>query len=265
MWALRHVARLRPGRVRSISDANQLLGNLAHAIAREVFTPGPPPDPQAASAQAAALLEGRIDELAAPLRHPEAATELTFARQRLPAAMAALARSLADNDLVVEAAELQVSEAFENLLSLRGAIDLVTRDRSGRIVIIDLKWTRSEVKRVAELKEGLAVQLATYGALLSRDAPYRAGYFLLNQRQFLTLRNRGLVGRLVDGSRSFAETWDGIRSDWAAWRQSAGQGRLLASGVDGYESVLPAGLTVRREVRCDYCDYSTLCRVKGLA
>src|SRR3546814_15293237 len=48
MWALRHVARLRPGRVRSIPDANQLLGNLAHALAREVFLPGTPPDPQAA-------------------------------------------------------------------------------------------------------------------------------------------------------------------------------------------------------------------------
>lgn len=58
MWALRHVARLRPGRIRSISDANQLLGNLAHAIAREVFTPGPPPDPQAASAQAAPCWKG---------------------------------------------------------------------------------------------------------------------------------------------------------------------------------------------------------------
>lgn len=265
MWALRHVAGLRPGRVRSIPDANQLLGNLAHAIAREVFTPGPPPDPQAASAQAAALLEGLIDELAAPLRLPEAATELNFARQRLPAAMAALARSLADNDLVVEAAELQVSGAFEHLLSLRGAADLVARDRSGRIVIIDLKWTRSEAKRVAELKDGLSVQLATYGALLSPGAPYRAGYFLLNQRQFLTLRDSGLVGRLVDGARSFADTWDGIRSDWAAWQQSAVQGRILASGVDGYEAVLPADLAVRREVRCDYCDYSTLCRVRGLA
>ena len=69
MWALRHVARLRPGRVRSIPDANQLLGNLAHALAREVFTPGDPPGRDEAERRTVELLEGRIDELAAPLRH----------------------------------------------------------------------------------------------------------------------------------------------------------------------------------------------------
>jgi ATP-dependent helicase/nuclease subunit B len=265
LWALRHVARLQPGRVRSIPDANRLLGNLAHAIAREVFAPGAPPDPQAAFEQATGLLDGLIDRLAAPLRHPEAAVDLNIARQRLPAAMAALARSLAENNLVVEAAELQVSGSFEALLALRGAIDLVARDPAGRAVIVDLKWTRSEGHRIEELKSGLAVQLATYGALLSPDAPYRAGYYLLNQRQFATLRGSGLVGRSVEGARSFAETWDGIRSDWAIWRQSAATGRLLATGVEGVEALLPGQLTLRREVRCDRCDYSTLCRVRGLA
>src|SRR3546814_5216130 len=94
MWALRHVARLRPGRVRSIPDANQLLGNLAHAIAREVFLPGTPPDPQAAGELTRMILEERIDQLAAPLRHPEFAEELTFARRRLPEAMAGLAQKI---------------------------------------------------------------------------------------------------------------------------------------------------------------------------
>src|SRR3546814_19827121 len=79
MWALRHVARLRPGRVRSIPDANQLLGNLAHAIAREVFLPGTPPDPQAAGELTRMILEERIDQLAAPLRPPEFAEELKLA------------------------------------------------------------------------------------------------------------------------------------------------------------------------------------------
>src|SRR3546814_8272705 len=98
-WAIRHVGRIRPGRVRSIPDANQLLGNLAHAIAREVFLPGTPPDPQAAGELTRMILEERIDQLAAPLRHPEFAEELTFARHRLPEAMAGLAQTLRDNAL----------------------------------------------------------------------------------------------------------------------------------------------------------------------
>ena len=265
MWALRHVARLRPGRVRSIPDANQLLGNLAHALAREVFTPGDPPGPDEAERRTAELLEGRIDELAAPLRHPEFAEELNFARRRLPAAMAALGGCLAENGLTVEATELQVSGTFETLLAMRGTVDLVARDRAGEAVIVDLKWTRSERSRVGELSSGRAVQLATYGALVAGDRPYRAGYFLLNQRQFLTLAGNGLVGRPVEGARTFPETWDAIVAGWRTWRTGADGGTLLATGVDGVVDSIPAELGIVRDVHCEWCDYATLCRVRGLA
>jgi ATP-dependent helicase/nuclease subunit B len=264
-WALKHVAGLRPGRVRAIPDGNQLLGNLAHAIARDVFPPGTPPQPEAAEEHTLALLETRIDELAAPLRHPEFAEDLNLARRRIPKAMAVLARCLIDNQLSVEATEQQVSGTFETLLAMRGAVDLVARDSAGQAVIVDLKWTRSEKTRIGELENGLAVQLATYGALVAGDQPYRAGYFLLSQRQFLTLADAGLVGRAVTATRSFPETWAAIVAGWKRWRQAADDGELLATGVDGAADFIPADLAVIREVRCDYCDYATLCRVRGLA
>ncbi|TAY41471.1 PD-(D/E)XK nuclease family protein [Rhizobium leguminosarum] len=265
MWALRHVARLRPGRVRSIPDANQLLGNLAHAIARDVFPPGTPPTPVDAAKRTAALLEDRIDQLAAPLRHPEFAEDLNHARRRLPGAMAALAESLAANNLTVEAIEQQVSGTFETLLAMRGAVDLVARDSAGHPVIVDLKWTRSEKSRIAELASGGAIQLATYGAMIAGAAPYRAGYFLLNQRQFATLAGSGLIGRQVQGKRTFPETWAATVTDWKTWRDAADAGLILATGVDGVSDHLPVDLGLIREVRCDWCDYSTLCRQRGLA
>ena len=265
MWALRHVARLRPGRARSIPDANQLLGNLAHAIAREVFVPGPPPEPDAAARLTTELLEGRIDQLAAPLRHPELAEELNFARRRLPAAMAQLARCLTENRLTVEAAEQQVSGTFETILAIRGAVDLVARDHSGDAVIIDLKWTRSESSRIEELSSGRAIQLATYGAMIAGERSYRAGYYLLNQRQFLTLAGNGLVGRAVEGERTFPETWEAILSGWQTLRTGAEAGQLLATGVEGVANLAPADVAVIRDVHCEWCDYATLCRVRGLA
>ena len=265
MWALRHVARLRPGRLRSIPDANQLLGNLAHAIAREVFAPGAPPSPAEAERRTADLLEQSIDQLAAPLRHPEFTEELNFARRRLPAAMAALAGCLAENGLTVEATEQQVSGTFETLLAMRGAVDLVARDRAGEAVIIDLKWTRSDRSRVAEVSSGRAVQLASYGAMVSGDRPYRAGYFLLNQRQFLTLAGNGLVGRQIDGARTFPETWAAIVEGWRTWRAAAAAGTILATGVEGVADSVPAELGITRDVHCEWCDYATLCRVRGLA
>lgn len=264
MWALRHVARLRQGRAQAIPDENRLIGNLAHALAREIFTAGPPPVPQVAAARTMELLEGAIDRIAAPLRHPSFASDLAFARRRLPSAMAALAESLAANDLTVDSTEHQISATFEQALSVRGAIDLVARDLQGEAVIVDLKWTRSANSRIDELKTGQAVQLATYGASLTGTEPYRAGYYMLNQRQFLSLANAGLVGRGIEGSRTLPATWDAITESWAGWRDMAISGVLVAAGVEGAEALMPPAATLVREVHCDRCEYQTLCRVKGL-
>ncbi|WP_037537420.1 PD-(D/E)XK nuclease family protein [Sphingomonas sp. PR090111-T3T-6A] len=264
MWALRHVARLRLGRARAIPDENRLLGNLAHALAREIFIPGQPPAPMVAQVRTVELLDSAIDRLAAPLRHPSFASGLAFARRRLPSAMAALAESLEANQLTVEATEHQISATFEQALAVRGAIDLVARDHRGEAVIVDLKWTRNPKSRIEELKSGQAVQLATYGAALTGAGPYRAGYYMLNQRQLLTLANAGLIGRATDGTRSLPATWDAITASWAGWRDAAADGTLVAAGVEGANALIPADVTLIREVRCDRCDYQTLCRVRGL-
>lgn len=264
MWALKHVAKLRPGRVRSIPDANQLLGNLAHALAHEIFVPGAPPTPDSAEARARELLDPLIDTIAAPLRLPEFAAQLWEALDRLPAAMAELARTLSVNGLVIEASESQVSVTFEDALAVRGAIDLIARDGNGHHVIIDLKWTRSEKKRFDELKDGNAVQLATYGAMAAGGAPYRAGYFLLNQRQFATLVDGGLIGRQVQGQRGFLETWAAVRESWRRLSEVAQTGGLIACGVEGFEEHLPSDLPITLEANCQWCDYQTLCRVRGL-
>jgi ATP-dependent helicase/nuclease subunit B len=264
MWALRHVAQLRPGRARSIPDQNRLLGNLAHALVREIFRPGVPPAPDDAAEQTRALLDPFIDQLAAPLRQPGLATDLAFARRRLPEAVAELSRVLTENCLTIEATEQQVSATFEDALAVRGAIDLVARDAAGTAVIIDLKWTRSARSRLDELQSGRAVQLATYGAMLVGDGAYRAGYFLLNQRQFATLTSGGLIGRSVDGVRTLPETWLAILASWRQWRDTADAGSILALGVEGVNDHLPVNLPIQREVRCEWCDYATLCRVRGL-
>ena len=263
-WALNHVAGLRLGRARSIPDENRLLGNLAHAITRDVFEPGAPPSPDDAAERTRGLLEATIDQIAAPLRHPALASELAFAQRRLPEAMAALAQSLAANGLVVEATELQVSGEFEDALAVRGAIDLVARDAAGDIVIVDLKWTRRADSRAKELTAGNAVQLATYGAMTAQDAPYRAGYFMLNQRQFFTLTSSGLIGRGFAGARTLPETWSAVQGSWRSWRNAAGEGHLVATGVEGADEFLPADVSVVRDADCKWCDYRSLCRVRGL-
>src|SRR3546814_14014687 len=115
------------------------------------------------------ILEERIDQLAAPLRHPEFAEELTFARRRLPEAMAGLAQTLRDNALAIEATEWPAIMVFDGTLAVRGKIDLLARDANGSAVVIELKWTRSGRDRSAELRGGNAVPL---GHSAARVAPH---------------------------------------------------------------------------------------------
>lgn len=262
-WALKHVARLRPGRARSIPDANQLLGLLAHALATELLPSGPPPDPDAVAAAAEARLDTLVDEMAAPLRTSTAAADFVFARRRLPASIAALARSLHENGLTVEAMEVPVEGRFADVLPVRGAIDLLARTSTGAPVIVDLKWTRSDNVRRREIEAGLAVQLATYVALVDPSLTAEAGYFLLNQRELVTPTGGQLQGRTVTSVRSLADTWRAVLESWTLWRSHAPNNGLLALGVTGAAELAPPGLSLVREVRCDRCDYATLCRVNA--
>ena len=97
------------------------------------------------------------------------------------------------------------------------------------------------------------------------DEPYRAGYFLLNQRQFATLVEGGLIGRAVEGARGFPATWAAVREGWRKLADRAEAGQLIACGVEGHEEHLPADLPIVLEANCRWCDYQTLCRVRGLA
>jgi ATP-dependent helicase/nuclease subunit B len=264
-WALQHVAGVRPGRVRSVPDADRLLGNVAHALAADLFGSGPPPLAHEVEARVAAELDGYLDAMALPLRLEEHSVELIQARRRLPRALATLATTLRENDLVVDAAEHRFSLEVEGLGTLTGFIDLVTVDAHGRPAVVDLKWTRSARRRTEELARGQAVQLAVYGAAAGaaagadRDASPRAGYFLLRQRRFLTPPSAALRGTPVDDAPDLGETWRQVLDAWRDARADVLVGTLRARGVLLDEDDVTAQA---REVHCEWCDYATLCRTR---
>lgn len=265
-WVLADVAYVRPGRARAIADVHVVSGNLAHALSAAIFVEGPPPAPAAAEGRARELLEAAIDEVAAPLRQPEHAADLARVRRRLPQAMGALARALADNHLRVAGTERRVAFApTDGPAEVRGFVDLLAHDASGAAVVVDLKWTRSRRHR-DDLAAGRAVQLATYvAALQAADAqgaapatPPRAGYFRLIQQEFATLRADGLRGMPVDGPPLLA-TWRDVTDAWRAWTRCAADGALLATGVPGWAEQAPDGLEPLREPPCEYCAFHGLC------
>jgi ATP-dependent helicase/nuclease subunit B len=259
-WALGHVARLRAGRVRSIPEPEQLFGNLAHALAADVFVPGDPPAPAAAEARVGADFERYVDELAVPLRYDEHAVEFVQARRLLPRAIGAVARTLRENRLRVVATEHAFEAAPAGGPPLRGYVDLLAEDGAGPVVV-DLKWAYTPKYRTDELREGRAVQLAVYGAAMAADgAPEprkstrptpRAGYYLLKHRRFLTTPDAGLAGSVVREAPDLATTWDGIAAGWRGWRRRIDEGTLRARGValpDGAPDDVE-GLAARRALR----------------
>jgi hypothetical protein len=282
-WALGHVARLRAGRVRSIPEPEQLFGNLAHALAADVFAPGDPPAPADAAARVEADFERYVDELAVPLRYDEHAVEFVQARRDLPRAIGAVAGTLRDNRLRVVATELAFEAAPPGGPPLRGFVDLLAEDRAGPVVV-DLKWAFTPKYRTEELQEGRAVQLAVYGAAMAaasggtggtdpRPAPTppreatapapRAGYYLLKQRRFLTTPDSGLAGSVVRDAPDLAATWDGVLAGWRGWRRRIDEGTLRARGVPLPEGAPDDVEGLQRDARCEWCAFSALCRTKG--
>ncbi|MDZ7801904.1 MAG: PD-(D/E)XK nuclease family protein [Trueperaceae bacterium] len=263
-WSLHDLARLRPARGRAIPDTHQLLGTLAHALSKELFEAGPPPEPEVAATRASELLESLIEQRAVPLLQPAHAVDLMDARLRLPRAMGSLARLLRENALEVVATELYDQAQPAEGPPLQGAIDLLAHDPAGDRVVVDLKWTRSRTYRRDELREGRAVQLAVYGVMTSPDRP-RGGYFLLRDGEFLTPRGKGLAGTQVPVPYDLRETWQHVVTTWRTWTTLAERGELHATGVDDEEQAPLEGLPLVLEPRCDWCDFATICRLRGSA
>lgn len=207
-----------------------------------------------------------------PLRQPENAADLNRVRRNLPQAIAALARTLADNHLTVLGSEREVTLSLPDGPTVRGYVDLLTHDPAGAPVVLDLKWTRGRHHR-EDLAQGRAVQLATYVAALQGGLPDedpstprpsrepRAGYFRLLQQEFATLQADGLEGSQIDGP-PLTDTWATILDAYRTWTRRATEGQLLAAGVPGAEALWPDDPAPLRDATCGFCEFKGLCRIE---
>ena len=142
-----------------------------------------------------------------------------------------------------------------------GRVDPLARAPQGRLVVIDLKWQRSESRRRAELKNGVALQIAVYARhVADGQAEPATGFFMLRQKRFLT--NTPLSGgmaTLIEGATP-KETWDKIAASFGFAFDEIGKGRVRATFErtgqtleefsDPYLLVPP---------KCRFCDYADIC------
>ena len=258
-WVAQNAATLRPGARASVPTGERLLGLLAHAVARDIFEPGPPPTPERALVRAKVALEGLLEAEAAPLLLPGNAADLARARVRIPRSMEQLARQLALAGLTVVGTELEVPKNTGILpgIEIRGRTDVLLETSKGARVVLDMKWTGKDQYRRDELVEGRPVQLATYVRLMPSGTPATAAYYMLAQSRILAADAWPFEGAHIEGS-DLAATWREAVIGWgASWKRIDG-GTIEATGVEDEEDLEhPCAVIV--EAPCRFCGCGRLC------
>ncbi|WP_460448297.1 PD-(D/E)XK nuclease family protein [Alsobacter sp. SYSU BS001988] len=260
-WVMHDVLRLSPGRIAEMPRIDQLIGTLAHDVARRVFRPGPIADDDWLKPGITSAFEAAVQAIGTPLLLPEHAGELALARHLVPSALLDVARMLRRDGMEVEETEADRTLALGDGDAVQGRMDLLVRDSAGRLGVIDFKWTTSRKSRSVEVAEGRAIQLATYAALAGPGAA-TAAYYLLRQRRLIGPPDGFFAEADSATDRGLKQTWLDLLTSWRAWSGLAGQGTGLATGLhetaEGYPASLPFAPTPNP---CRYCEFTTLCRV----
>ncbi len=189
-WALQHVARVRTGHSAALTSEARLLGNLAHEVLADVFSPSPlrletvPTNTSSEDGVLKAALPspeeaGRLAEASFDRLGPRLAGELFLpteegSRSRVRLLIADAARDLAR---LLHAAGGTVSNVETTLRETRdgyifqGRPDIVVQQGT-RPTVLDFKWG-SQTHYLDAMRAGSAYQLAAYAHLIASSA--RAG------------------------------------------------------------------------------------------
>lgn len=237
-YVMQYAARLRPGGVRELDELNLIEGRVAHRTL-ELIVRQTEGNLSAMSGIIASretfdrhFLEA-VRECGLGLLLARHAIERKELQERLHKALAALMQILIRYDFRVEGVEQEASapllDVGKPLLTVR--VDLLLRNRAGNPVIFDLKWSRSEKRYEALIREGHDLQLRVYDYAMSCNLgrPVAAtGYFLLKRGQLLGANLPALQGyvKQVDAPRTTAEALARIRAGYERRYQEFREGLI---------------------------------------
>ena len=284
-WTYSSGLGLRAAAVSTVPTGNRMIGTLVHAVVEHLVEH----DQRAEHIDEA--LDALLPQLASELLLPGREVELERVRATTRRSLTVLFTRLAEAGLAITGVE----ERFEEPLPLplrRGEVtvpfmgfrDLVAEDAQGRRMVIDLKWTAAATKYPDLFDTGEALQLAAYAHRVDQEPASDAGYFLLAQGEFVS-SNPALdpAGRpTLDVEAVWSRTVGQVTEALDAIRDgevSAASGQILldagqdlgtprTAAKDTYtrarETARAAGGVVV-DARCDYCDFSLLCGLRGEA
>ncbi|MCK4268597.1 MAG: PD-(D/E)XK nuclease family protein, partial [Actinomycetia bacterium] len=273
--------RLRMGDTSSVPTGNQMIGSLCHRIIEKLYEePVKQWTPDEAEARALELYDSLVVSMASELLLDGAELENKRTRAAIGHAVKALVGRIVNLGLVVEKSEEDLKGELDGI-RFTGPADLLLRDSQGNPFILDLKWSGSSSYRKGEIKDGLALQLATYAWMMKgadSDSWAHGGYFMLAQGELLS--DSSLCDDALDSKCSLEEIWEKATRSWNQQFKTLKNGRLDAGGMREFLLRKEEGLSnnkaraimqdecddqglLYQQPSCKFCDFCVLCGIGG--
>ncbi|WP_038250950.1 PD-(D/E)XK nuclease family protein [Ghiorsea bivora] len=263
-WAFQYHAGLRSMDSLSLPTGNTMIGSLCHKIVEDIYTDTSKWDVGSVRNYVSKLFDLRVPQMAAELLEPGRELELERYRISVCDAVEALLQTIDKAGLKVTQTEGMVSGKDLDGIPFKGYIDLLLEDDDGQTFVIDLKWTGSTKYKTEEIKEGNALQLASYAWMLkSADDVWAPGaYFMLAQGELLTDDYRFNTDRIIESPLSAKEVWQLGSKTWRSMFQEMQNGEIEVSGLmdegELKEARNDAGI-MHVKPPCHFCDFGKLC------
>ncbi len=270
-WTLNYIAKVRKSEAVRVNLDNRLKGTFCHHVLERVLPTADLSDVDAVVSRVETVFDERVAKEAAPLAQTTATADRARLRKDLAHATRTLVAVLARGGYRIVAMEKECTRPFEDR-ELQGFIDCLVIDEHGHEAVVDFKYTSWASGYRTHIKDGTALQLATYGALRQTAADGarfpRVAYLMLMTGELMTPDGSPLLGAgetdIVSGAPAMAEVWaEFTRTLRGAegWLQSGDipvRPRQAASdwppGID--RIIHPSNPP--KEV-CRFCDYKMLC------
>ena len=253
-WVLTYPAKLKEGPIQAIGSSRTLMGNLAHRVFEELFTPG-----ETCTKWTAKTVTTRINALVTELLPQEGAVFLLpgFGSQRREferktrASAIEMARQIRENNWKVVGTEHPTTGMLLDQ-DLTGSVDLLLTKDDGTYAVVDLKWTIAKYLRF-NFTESRCYQLALYAHMLKKKCLPHVAYFSLTDAQLIAPDARAFtdarIAELPEGE-SLPTLLTGIQVTYQFRRQQLEEGTIevpVTGTIPDPARILPAACLIDPE------------------
>ena len=265
-WVLKYSARLNSSNLLAVPDRNQLYGNLAHRLVDRFF-----------QFNGAKTLRGDTmktwfsTEFERVVAEEGAVLLMRGRHSDYERLRSVLCRALNEIQRQFVAANIEMAESERDLKGkfpggdVEGQADLIVRNKSGLLAIVDMKWAGGRYRQEQFMKNR-HLQLAVYAEMLRQETGMwpQISYFILETSQLLALdKNFFPEARLVQSgiTGSTPLLWQQFVAAWK-WRRSQLDAGMIEVVVDDIEPTLeseaPSGALPPEVLPSDFDDYRWL-------